>query len=230
MTDRKSQHMAEPLRHVLGLFLIIVGIAFWTAFSFKPPISAESVLVVLETLRHEPWMLPAVLGLYLLCGFCFFPLLILAAATAAVFGPFKGFLIALSGALMSASLAYLVARTLTKEVFLRRTRPVAAKLRHYIQQGGFIGVAFLRALPLFPFTVTNFGLGMLGLRYRTYLLGTFLGLLPGIAVFTLLGNSFAAIFKSPDAHTLSLAAAGVVAWLLLLLGSHSLARRLGFAG
>ncbi len=42
---------------------------------------------------------------------------------------------------------------------------------------------------LFPFDIVNIGSGMTGIPYRAYGVATFLGLLPAIITFTVLGNA-----------------------------------------
>ena len=206
--------------------LLLLALVVLSRDALLAPIGTpERLQETLMALRVQPLAWAGVMGLYLLCSICFFPLLMLVAATSAVFGPWAGFCMAVVGALAGASLGYALARRLRQGTLHTRVEPSMEKLRYYVQKGGVTGVALLRTLPLSPFTVTNFGLGLSGLRFGPYLLGTLIGLLPGITVFSFMGGSLIALLEKPDATYLFYAVAGVVTWGLLLFAAHRLMRR-----
>ena len=113
----------------------------------------------------------------------FIPGTLLTAIGAAIFGPFEGFAWAWTGAMLGAALAFLIARYLGRDT---ASAIVGERLRKYdeaIERNGFATVLYLR-LVYFPFTPMNFGMGLTGVRFVDYILGTALGIMVGTFVFT----------------------------------------------
>ena len=54
----------------------------------------------------------------------------------------------------------------------------------------------LRLVPLFPFWMVNLVPAFLGVNLRTYLIGTFLGIIPGGFVYASVGNGLGAVFDA----------------------------------
>jgi len=70
------------------------------------------------------------------------------------------------------------------------------KLSEYnegLVRNGLPVVLFLRLVPVFPFNGLNFGLGLTKVTVRNYVLGTFIGIIPGTFVFVYLGSSLATL-------------------------------------
>ena len=66
---------------------------------------------------------------------------------------------------------------------------ILKKLDGSISESPFITVLFLRMVPLFPFDFVNFGLGVTKISFRWYILGTLLGVIPGLTAYIFLGTS-----------------------------------------
>jgi uncharacterized membrane protein YdjX (TVP38/TMEM64 family) len=117
-------------------------------------------------------------------GVCLFvPGTLLTALGAAIFGAYLGFLYVWIGAMIGASVAFWVGRTLGREF---AASMIGDRLRKYddaIERNGFATVLYLR-LVYFPFTPMNFGMGLTKVRFRDYFAGTGLGILVGTFIFT----------------------------------------------
>jgi uncharacterized membrane protein YdjX (TVP38/TMEM64 family) len=117
-------------------------------------------------------------------GVCFFlPGTLLTALGAAIFGPYRGFLYVWVGAMLGASAAFVIGRTLGREF---AASLIGDRLRKYddaIERNGFATVLYLR-LVYFPFTPMNFGMGLTKVHFRDYLFGTGLGIIVGTFIFT----------------------------------------------
>ena len=61
----------------------------------------------------------------------------------------------------------------------------------------------LRLVPLFPFWLVNLVPALLGVRLRIYVLGTFVGIIPGTFVYCLAGQGLGSVFESGETLTLS---------------------------
>ena len=53
---------------------------------------------------------------------------------------------------------------------------------------GFLIVLLVRLSPLFPFNLTNYGLGITAARFRDYLLASWIGMLPGTVLYVYIGT------------------------------------------
>ena len=117
-------------------------------------------------------------------GVCLFvPGTLLTGLGAAIFGTYWGFLYVWIGAILGASAAFFIGRTLGRDF---AASLIGDKLKKYdaaIERNGFAAVLYLR-LVYFPFTPLNFGMGLTRVRFRDYFMGTGLGIIVGTFVFT----------------------------------------------
>lgn len=117
-------------------------------------------------------------------GVCLFvPGTLLTALGGVIFGPYLGFAAVWAGATAGAAAAFWIGRSLGREM---AASLIGDRLKRYddaIARNGFATVLYLRLI-YFPFTPMNFGMGLTGVRFRDYLLGTALGIVVGTFVFT----------------------------------------------
>ncbi len=134
------------------------------------------------------WAPVVFIGIYAV-GVCLFvPGSILTGIGAVIFGAYWGFVYVWVGAMIGASVAFLIGRTLGREF---AASLVGDRLRKYddtIERNGFATVLYLRLI-YFPFTPMNFGMGLTKVNFRDYFFGTGLGILVGTFIFTFfIGN------------------------------------------
>jgi uncharacterized membrane protein YdjX (TVP38/TMEM64 family) len=88
-------------------------------------------------------------------------------------------------------------------------------------------MTLLRLLPIAPFTVVNLAAGASELRLRDFVLGSTLGMLPGILLLTAFGDRLGAWLRQPDTVNLAilLSLTFAVVLLALLLGWWARRRR-----
>jgi len=139
---------------------------------------------------------PVVYMLIYVIGVCLFvPGAILTGLGAVIFGPYWGFVYVWIGAMIGASAAFLIGRTLGREF---AASLVGDRLRKYddaIERNGFATVLYLRLI-YFPFTPMNFGMGLTKVHFRDYLFGTGLGILVGTFIFTFFIGSLKDVWVS----------------------------------
>jgi uncharacterized membrane protein YdjX (TVP38/TMEM64 family) len=131
-------------------------------------------------------------------GVCLFvPGSVLTGIGAVIFGAYWGFVYVWTGAMIGASIAFLIGRTLGREF---AASLVGNRLRKYddvIERKGFATVLYLRLI-YFPFTPMNFGMGLTKVNFRDYFFGTALGILVGTFIFTFFIGSLKEIWASGD--------------------------------
>jgi len=131
-------------------------------------------------------------------GVCVFvPGTLITALGAAIFGPYWAFLYVWVGAMLGASTAFFIGRSLGREF---AASLIGDRLRKYddaIERNGFATVLYLR-LVYFPFTPMNFGMGLTKVRFRDYFFGTGLGIIAGAFIFTFFFGTLKQVWVSGD--------------------------------
>jgi len=125
--------------------------------------------------------------IYIIRPLILFPTSILTPLAAIVFGPFLGWIYTYIGETIAACVAFLVARYFGGDLVSRFN--TIKRLDVELQEHGLRTVLFLRLVPLFPFDVVNFGLGLTSVKFKTYVIGTMLGVIPGLTAYIFLGAS-----------------------------------------
>ncbi|MEU0216488.1 TVP38/TMEM64 family protein [Streptomyces sp. NPDC006265] len=115
---------------------------------------------------------------------------VLTASAGALFGLPLGVAAVLVGATAGAALSFGLARWLGRPVVARYAGSGRlSRLDAYLTRRGFAAVLLVRLVPLFPFSVINYGAGAAGVRFSSYVTATALGIIPGTVVYTGLGGS-----------------------------------------
>ena len=127
------------------------------------------------------------IGLYAAATVLFLPGSVLTLAGGALFGPLWGTLYNLTGATLGAGLAFLVARYLASDWVQNRLGGRAGRLLQGVEAEGWRFVAFTRLVPLFPFNLLNYALGLTRIPFLHYLAATLVFMLPGALAYTYLG-------------------------------------------
>lgn len=136
-----------------------------------------------------PWAAPLFVLVYAVGAVAFLPGSVMTLAGGAVFGPVQGALLSLAGATLGATGAFLIARFLGGEWVARRLAGRLERLVRGIERDGWRFVAFVRLVPLFPFNVVNYGLGLTRIRLAPYVVATALCMIPGAAGYAFLGHA-----------------------------------------
>jgi uncharacterized membrane protein YdjX (TVP38/TMEM64 family)/rhodanese-related sulfurtransferase len=122
-----------------------------------------------------------------LAAVLFLPGSVMTLAGGALFGPVLGTLYNLTGATLGATLAFLIARHLDSGWVVRKAGGRVRQLADGVEQEGWKFVAFVRLVPIFPFNLLNYALGLTRLKLGHYILGTFVFMFPGAVAYTYAG-------------------------------------------
>lgn len=124
-------------------------------------------------------------GIYILAVVLAVPGSAVTALAGALFGSVLGVVVVSAGSTLGAALCFLIARFLAREAITRRF----AGNRHFERlevltgRHGALMVAITRLVPLFPFNVLNYGFGLTGIPFVTYLMWSWLCMLPGTVLY-----------------------------------------------
>jgi len=168
---------------VIGLVLLIaiIGVTLWQSKS----LDATAIIQRIEDFGPLAWL--AFMLLYAVGTVFFFPGSVLTLAGGAVFGPVLGTFLNLTSATIGAALAFLVARYLASDWVEEKTGGRLKQLKDGVENEGWRFVAFVRLVPLFPFNLLNYALGLTRIKFSHYLIATYICMLPGAIAYTYLG-------------------------------------------
>ena len=164
-------------------------------------IAAVIVWALLNRNRFDPASLDAWLASFGMLGpfvyvilfaigtVAFVPGSLFALAGGVLFGPVWGSLLNLLGATLGASLAFLTARYLAGDWASRQAGGSLKKLVSGVEAEGWRFVAFVRLVPLFPFNLTNYALGLTRIGILPYVITSLICMAPGAIAYTWLGHA-----------------------------------------
>lgn len=110
-----------------------------------------------------------------------------------LFGAVLGTLLTVTGATLGATLVFLFAKTIFGEAALEKLGAQAIRLSEGIRQNAASYLLVLRLVPLFPFFLVNLVPAFVGVPLGIYMLTTFIGIIPGTAVFSLAGAGLGSV-------------------------------------
>ncbi len=211
--------MKNKLWKILLLIFIVVGIT--TVISYRDQLDAGVIQNWIEEAGNAAPLL--FMLVYIVGTVLFFPGAVLTLLGGALFGPVLGTFYNLTAATIGAMLSFLVARYLASDFVEKKTAGKLKQLINGVEKEGWRFVAFTRLVPLFPFNLLNYGLGLTKIKFSHYSIATYIFMLPGAIAYTYLG------YIGKEAATggegliqkamLALALLGLVAFLPRIIGS-----------
>ncbi|WP_395017475.1 VTT domain-containing protein [Dongia sp.] len=215
-----------PLFWLLLVALVLGGLAaVWSLTPLKAVANVEYWEHMLAAIRG-PWEVLAVVAVFALLGLTGFPLLVLIAGTTAVFGVWPGMLYAGLGAMASALTTYSIGWKLGQRRLRHYFGPGVNRIKQSLNGKGIVTVTTIRLIPVAPYTLVNLAAGALHIAPVDYIVGTALGLAPGILVMSLLGSTIVDIIAHPTFGGIALLVGLLVGAILLSLGIQMIVGRL----
>lgn len=143
-------------------------------------------------------------AVYVVATVALLPGSILTVAAGFAYGPIWGLVVASPASVTGATCAFLLGRTALRDWAARKVGESrrARAIDTAVGREGFKIVLLLRLSPLVPFNVLNYMLSLTRVTTGRYVLGSFIGMLPGTALYVYLGS------LAPAAAELSTAAGG----------------------
>ncbi|MEQ7870304.1 TVP38/TMEM64 family protein [Chromohalobacter salexigens] len=219
----------------LGILFVLLGVMLgcgllWQWLAMHDILTPQALLALAHgtvSWRDAAWAPLAVMGVYATTSLVIFPLSILVAVTGLIFGPAWGFVYALLGTLSASMATYWVGRAVGRDALLRHGGQKLNGLARLLAGRGVRTMVFFNLLPLAPFTLTNMLAGACHLRFRDYMVGSTLGIAPGLLGVTLLGSQLGSLMTAESREGLLIASAGIAVAVGLLWGLKRYADRRG---
>ncbi|WP_041319987.1 TVP38/TMEM64 family protein [Hyphomicrobium denitrificans] len=187
--------------------LIILGLAAFLGLHLDRYLTFEALAANRSWLLLQVELNPALIALafaavYIAAATLSLPgSSILTMSAGFLFGLYVGTAIAVVSATVGATLLFFIARTSFGEFLRGRALGALQSLKDGFQKSAFNYLLFLRLVPLFPFWLINLAAAFLDVPPRTFVAGTFLGIIPGAAVYASVGSGLGQILnqgRKPD--------------------------------
>lgn len=183
---------------------------------------SQHVPEFLQWIDQLGWIAPV----FFILTYCFatillFPTMVLTLAGGAIFGPIFGTILNLIGATAGAAIAFLITRYFLYDWFKEKKGKKLNQLIAGVDQRGWLFVALLRLFPIIPFNLVNYGMGITEIKFRLYLLITFIFLIPAEIIYTYFGYAgMGALSHSPPFYKKFWLLSGGAALIILLIYRH----------
>ncbi|MDB2645844.1 TVP38/TMEM64 family protein [Pseudomonadales bacterium] len=142
----------------------------------------------IENNRQISWLVFSVF--YIAAVVLLLPGSLLTLGAGFLFGLGYGFAIVSFSSTVGAACAFLVGRFFARDWVADKLAlmPRFAALDQAIEERGALVVFLCRLSPVFPFNLLNYAMGLTGVKFRTYVFVSWLGMMPGTLLFVYIGS------------------------------------------
>jgi phosphatidylserine/phosphatidylglycerophosphate/cardiolipin synthase-like enzyme/uncharacterized membrane protein YdjX (TVP38/TMEM64 family) len=201
----------------LGLLALALGLLAlaWRATPLGDYVNLAALVSLAERFESMPFTPVIAVVCFTLAASLMIPVTLLIAVTGIVFGPFYGAMYAIVGSALSAALNYGMGVWIGRDTVRNLLGARINGLSRRIAKRGILAVMVVRVLPVAPFTIVNVVAGASHIGLRDFLIGTVLGMAPGIILTVTFAHHLAEAARRP-----TVVAVAVVALVgLVLIGS-----------
>ncbi|MGH6768898.1 MAG: VTT domain-containing protein [Xanthobacteraceae bacterium] len=224
--ERPRARRLSRVAKVVGIGFVVLMLVL--AWQFTPLASLTDPRTVgewLELVAETPAAPAIVLAIFVVGSLVAFPVTLLIAATAASFGPVLGFLYAATGAIAGAITTYGVGALIGRQALEDILGPRLNRIRRGFTRRGILAVAVVRMVPIAPFTLVNVAAGASKIPLTDFLLGTMIGMLPGLVLMSALGYQILSVLTRPTLANVGWFVLAVAAWIGVSIGAQALVLR-----
>jgi len=198
-------------RRALPLVVLAAGLALFFALGLDRYLSFEALhenraWLVAQVRTHGALAIPVFMVIYAVTvAFSIPGGAILTITAGFLFGTLVATVAAVVAATIGATAVFLAARYACADVLRAKAGPALRRMETGFRENALSYLLVLRLIPLFPFWLVNLVPAFLGIPLRTYVIGTFFGIIPGTLVYASLGNGLGALLdagQTPDLRIL----------------------------
>lgn len=206
---------ARAWRTMAISFVLFGGVG--VIFLFGAPllgISGEGAAERMLGAAHGVWALPVAVLAFAVLAFIGVPQFVLIAAAVVAFGPWTGLLYSWIGTMVSSIIGFFLGRAFGGRLLRDYAGEGIRKFMTLIGKNGFMASLIVRLVPSAPFIVVNMAAGVTPMRFRDFLGGTGIGIIPKIALTAFAGNSIVQAVKGGGVQHIVLLLLAALIWLV----------------
>ena len=230
----EDPHPSRARRFPMGLVSFIVALvglaAAWRYTPIADVVTAESVVAFTQSFARNWWAPLLLIAAYTPASMVMFPRPLITLGAVMAFGAWQGLVYAMFGVVLAGVAGYAIGRLFHRDTARRLAGPRLARVSNLIKRRGIVAVALVRLVPIAPYLVVNVVMGAMRIKLRDFVIGTFLGMLPGSLAATVLSHQFAAALQEPARVNGWLVAAAVAGFVALAYTGQHLLRRMESRG
>lgn len=175
------------MKNILKIALIIAALM---GASFIWPVAEWMQALIVWVRASGMWGAAAFAAIYVATAVLLMPASILTLGAGFVYGPYWGTLLVSPVSVLAAFVAFSLARGKLRPWVMAKVggNKNFAAVDGAVGDQGFKIVMLLRLSPLFPYNFLNYMLGLTGVKAKSYVLASFIGMLPATFLYTYLGS------------------------------------------
>jgi uncharacterized membrane protein YdjX (TVP38/TMEM64 family) len=177
---------SAAVRALIVLLLVAAAVAAFVLFPVK-----EYLVRFTEWVRDLGWWGPLVFGVVYALTALVIPGSVLTLGAGFAFGVVLGTVVVSFSSVTTATIAFWLGRTLARGWVEAKVaaNPKFRAIDQAVAENGFKIVFLTRLSPVFPFTLLNYAFGLTKVRFRDYLVASWVGMLPGTVLYVYLGST-----------------------------------------
>lgn len=179
---------------VLVALVVLAGAWAWSPL--RQWLAPQTLIAFLHATGAAVGPVPAALGIAVALSLAV-PLTPLTVVVLLAFDPLEGVLCVLAGALLAAVATHSAGVVLGRDAVRRLGGPRVQRLSEWLGRRGLATVLFIRFVPMAPFAIVNLMAGASHIRLRDMIIGTVLGMLPGLLALAFFIEQIQAVLKNP---------------------------------
>ncbi len=158
-------------------------------------IDQAEFFAMMQSLSQSPWAVPVTIMLF--CGLAFIgaPQWMLITGTVLAFGVWEGGILSWVGSLAAAVLGFWIGQSVGAERLRRLDAKLIRKLSAAVRKNGFVTSLVVRLVPTGPAILVNLAAGVSRMKFRHFVAGTAIGIIPKILVVCLVSQGLIAGFS-----------------------------------
>ena len=192
-----------PTRIPWGKLLAVIALvavltATWRLTPLAQIFTPENLIDWTHAFAEHWWAPLVIVAAYTPASVLMFPRPLITLAAVVSFGAWIGFLCAMTGVVLASTAGYYAGRAFGRDTVRRMSGPHLNRLTEIMRRRGVMAVTAVRLVPLAPFIVESMVAGAIHMRLWQLSAGTFLGMLPGALMATVLGDAIESALHDPS--------------------------------
>ncbi|PRR79346.1 TVP38/TMEM64 family inner membrane protein YdjZ [Clostridium liquoris] len=175
----------------LSMVIIIALFVFIILEKFNFHIRSLNIATLVNYLRNYGQY--AAICFLIICGLkplmLFLPAAMFSVVGGILFGPFKGFILNMTGFFLSGTLAFYLSRFLEKSTIDKILKGRAININANLEKNGFKILFLLRLPPILPYDPLSYTCGLTKIKYRDFIVASLLGVIPETLCYSFMGQN-----------------------------------------